>query len=58
MHWLLELCEKHVEKCVGRSELVSIVQQTQELNQANQEGFTCRFEGCDKMFVFRSRRVR
>lgn len=58
MHWLIELCRKHVEKYVGRSQLVGIVQQTQELNQANQEGFACRFQGCDKTYVFHSRRVR
>ena len=58
MHWLLELCRKHVEKYVGRSELVCIVQQTQDLHQANQEGFACRFQGCDKTYVFHSRRVR
>ena len=56
MHWLLELCRTHVEKYVGRSELVSIVQQ--KLNQANQEGFACRFQGWNKTYVFHSRRVR
>ena len=41
--WLLELCKKHVETYVMRSEVSSLVQQTHELHQANQERFSLPF---------------
>jgi len=57
MQWLPELCRKHVETYVVHSEVASLVQQTHEVDQANQESFPCRSEGCEKTSVFHSKRV-
>lgn len=49
--------KKHVETYAVPSDVASFVQQIHELDCAHQESFPCRFEGCEKTFVFHSRRV-
>ena len=56
--WLLTLCKKHVEQFVLRSEVSNLVQQTGQLDTNTQGRYHCRFQGCDKEYVFHSRRVR
>ena len=56
--WLLSLCKRHVEKYAVCSDVACLVEKTDELHQANQHQFQCRFEDCQRTFVFHSRRVR
>jgi len=58
VNWLLDLCKDHVKKYVARSEVSSLVQQTHDLENASEERFPCRYQGCDKSYTFHSRRVR
>ena len=58
MQWLLELCTKHVEKYVVRSDVTTVVLQTDELDRNTRQKYHCRMEGCPKSYVHHSRRVR
>ena len=57
MLWLLDLCKHHIEKYVVHSDMASLVEKADKLNQAHQQQFQCRFDRCNKTFVFHSRRV-
>ena len=57
--WLLELCEQLVQKYMfGESEVQSLVQQTQTLQDATRQPFKCRATDCQATYVHHSRRVR
>ena len=57
--WLLNLCESFIDKYVFGSENIEcLVQQTHELELASLGRHECRVEGCDKVFVYHSGRVR
>ena len=57
--WLLELCEQLVQKYMfGESEVQSLVEQTQTLQDATRQPFKCRATDCQATYAHHSRRVR
>lgn len=57
--WLLDLCESFIDKYVfGSDNIECLVQQTHELELASLGHYNCRVEGCNKVFVYHSGRVR
>ncbi|KAJ7326119.1 Serine palmitoyltransferase 2 [Desmophyllum pertusum] len=57
--WLLELCEQLVTTYIfGESEVQTLVDQTQTLQDATEQPFRCRAADCPATYVHHSRRVR
>lgn len=57
--WLLDICENLVHKHLfGTGEIDALVQKTDNLQGALDGPFPCRQEGCDKVYVQHSRRVK
>ena len=57
--WLLQLCEDHIKKFVfNADEMTSLVEQTEELQQAEAGGWRCRAQGCGAIYAYHSGRVR
>lgn len=57
--WLLDLCKQLVEKYIfGESEVQSLVEETQTLQDAVNQPFRCRATDCQVTYVHHSRRVR
>lgn len=57
--WFLELFEQLVQKyMLGESEVQSLVEQTQTLQDATGQPFKCRVTDCQSTYVHHSRRVR
>lgn len=57
--WLLDICENLVHKHLfGTGEIDALVQKTDNLKGALDGPFPCRQEGCDKVYVQHSRRVK
>ena len=56
--WLLEICEKFVDKYIFDGHIDSLVQQTHQLELASTGHYSCRVEGCDKVYLYHSARVR
>ena len=57
--WLHALCLKHVETFLIPSQDVEpLVQQVHELESAVGSGFQCRVDGCNKIYVHHSTRIK
>ena len=49
--WLIQLCKKHVKKYVLLPEMMTIVNQTDELLQNTNRRYPCRMEGCQNCYA-------
>ena len=57
--WLLSLCETFIDKYVFDSgDINCLVQQTHALELATLGHYNCRAEGCERVFLYHSGRVR
>ena len=58
--WLLEICEKLVEKYIlpSTENFLCIVEQAQELQEGCNVTYMCRYDACSQTFAFHSGRVR
>ena len=57
--WLLDICKEHVKRFVfNTDEMSTLVEQTDQLQQAENGRWICRAEGCEASYKFHSGRVR
>jgi len=57
--WLLSLCETFIDKYVFDSgDINCLVQRTHKLELATLGHYNCRAEGCERVFLYHSGRVR
>lgn len=56
--WLLEISKKLVKKYALHTDIGMLADKTSNLDDTTRDKFECRMEGCNKSYVFHSRRVR
>lgn len=56
--WFLELCQKYIDKYIGKEEISGLVAKVGDLNAKSCGPFSYRFEGCQYKSACHSTRVK